>query len=86
MMNERKMNWSKKALEACFRLHSEMLVDDSFCGYEATKDDFDNLYREVHEIVRNELSDEADVVQVCETFYDYQLEITNGDREVCWFL
>ena len=75
-----------KALEATIALHKELLTDDAFDGYEGTKDDFDNLYKEVYVIVRDELPDEADIVQVCETFYDYQLEITNGDREVCWHL
>lgn len=78
--------FSQKALEACFVLHKEMLTGDDFFGYEGTKDDFDNLYNEVYEIVRNELPDDCYIDQVVNCFYDYQAEIQTGDRDVCWYL
>jgi hypothetical protein len=80
------MTVSQKALAACFELHNEMAADESFAGYEGDKEAFDNLYKEVYILVRDELPDDADVAYVCETFYDYQLEIANGDRDVCWYL
>ena len=85
-MNERNLMFDTKALEATIALHKELLPEEAFNGYEGTKEDFDLLYREIYEIVRNELPDEADIEQVVDCFFDYQLEIQNGDREVCWFL
>jgi hypothetical protein len=78
--------FEQTALAACFVLHNEMLNDESFAGYEGAKDDFDSLYKEVYTIVREELWDGVDVELVVETFYHYQTEIVNGERDVCWFL
>jgi hypothetical protein len=86
MMNEGNLMFNTKALEATIALHKELLADEGAAGYEGDKEAFDNLYKEVYIIVRDELPDDADVAYVCETFYDYQLEITNGDRDVCWYL
>lgn len=86
MMNETTMTFSQKALEACFVLHKQMLTDCCYAGYEGNKENFDNLYREVFIICRDELPDEADIDQVIETFHDYQLEQMNGDREIGWYL
>lgn len=75
------------ALQAAIQLHAELLADEGFAGYDGTKDAFDSLYRELFVIARDEVSLEIDPVnQVVDTFYDYQLEITEGQREVDWYL
>ena len=74
------------ALQAACALHKDLLGDDAFNGYDGTKKQFDNLYDELFIIARDEVSLEVEpMLQVIETFYDYQLEITNGDRECDWF-
>lgn len=75
------------ALAAACELHTELLRDLSFSGYDGTKEQFDDLYQELFIIARDEVSLEVlPVEQVIETFFDYQLEITTGDREVGWYL
>jgi hypothetical protein len=75
------------ALTATCHLHAELLADDSFAGYYGSKDAFDQLYSELFVIARDEVSLEVDPVdQVVETFYQYQLEIGEGQRQVDWYL
>ena len=81
-----KNNLLTKALEACFVLHKQLLDDCCYAGYGGTKDDFDTLYAEVYAIARDEVLDEADIDQICETFHEYQLEQMQGHREIGWYL
>ena len=75
------------ALTAICQLHIELLADEGFAGYDGTKDAFDSLYSELLVIARDEVSLEVDPVdQVVETFYQYQLEICEGQREIDWYL
>jgi len=75
------------ALTAACQLHTDLLPDEGFAGYDGTKAQFDALYRELFVIARDEVSLEIDPVdQVVDTFYDYQLEICNGERSVDWYL
>ena len=75
------------ALSASFRVHSEILGNESFVGYEGTKDQFDDLYNELFVIARDEVSLEVDPIdQIIETWYDYQNEIFEGHREPQWYL
>jgi hypothetical protein len=75
------------ALAAAFELHTELLHDPSFAGYDGTKEQFDDLYQELFIIARDEVSLEVEPVeQVIGTFFDYHLEIVSGDREVGWYL
>jgi hypothetical protein len=75
------------ALSASFRVHSEILGNESFVGYEGTKDQFDDLYNELYVIARDEVSLEVDPIdQIIETWYDYQNEICDGHRDVYWYL
>jgi hypothetical protein len=75
------------ALTATCQLHDELLADDGFAGYDGTKGAFDRLYSELFVIARDEVSLEVDPVdQVVETFYQYQLEIGEGQREIDWYL
>jgi hypothetical protein len=77
----------KLALEACFVLHTELQKSDTFSGYEGTKEDFDYLFQEVYVIARDEVSLEVEPVeQIVDTFYQYQLEIVAGDRQIYWYL
>ena len=74
------------ALTATCRLHPQLLNDECFLGYDGTKEQFDRLFQELFIIARDEVSLEVEpVVQVIETFYDYQLEITEGARDYDWF-
>ncbi len=75
-----------KALRASFQLHSELLDEACYAGYDGDKESFDRLFQEVFVICRDELPDDADVDYVCETFHDYQLEQMNGHREIGWYL
>lgn len=84
--NTKNHTYELSALSASFVLHNQLLTDCNYDGYEGSKSDFDNLYNQVLEIVRNELPDDADNDQIVETFHEYQLEIMNGDRDVCWYL
>lgn len=75
------------ALTATCRLHGELLADENFAGYDGTKDAFDRLYSELFVIARDEVSLEIEPVEmVVETFYVFQFEIGEGDREVDWYL
>lgn len=75
------------ALNAAVRLHPELLRNGDFPEYNGTKTAFDNLYRELFVIARDEVSLEADPVSmVVQTWYDYQQEIQFGARRADWFL
>jgi hypothetical protein len=81
-----KINLLNKALTATIQLHGELLGEACYAGYDGTKDDFDSLYAEVYAIARDEVPDEADIDQICETFHDYQLEQMQGHRDIGWYL
>jgi hypothetical protein len=81
-----KTDLSQKALAASFQLHSELLTECCYAGYDGDKEAFDRLYAEVFILCRDELPDDASVAYVCETFHDYQLEQMNGHREIGWYL
>jgi len=80
------MNYETKALEATIAIHNEIKNHDAFAGYEGNIDAFNTLYKEVYVIVRQELFDDADIEMVMETFFWYQSEIANGEREVDWHM
>ncbi len=74
------------ALTAACQLHAEMLNDDGFAGYDGTKEQFDFLYQELFVIARDEVSLEIEPLQqVIDTFFDYQVEISEGVRYFDWF-
>lgn len=75
------------ALSAACILHSQLLQDENFAGYDGTKSQFDDLYRQLFVIARDEVSLEIDPIgMVVETFYDYQTEIAQGVRDWDWYL
>ena len=76
----------QKTLSATILVHQQYLDCFSRCGYGADKEAFNSLYREVYAIVHEELPDDADLEQIVNLFDQYQLEITNGEREEDWFL
>jgi len=87
----RKTRIEQLALDATFKIHSELLrANDAFDNYDGTKEQFDRLYREVFIIARDEVSLEVEpiesITEIAETFYRYQLEIAQGYRDCCWFL
>ena len=74
------------ALAATVQLHEDLLECEAFAGYNGTKGAFDCLYRELFIIARDEVSLEVEPVdQVIETFFQYQLEIGDGERSPAWF-
>jgi hypothetical protein len=77
---------SQKALAASIQLHSELLNDACYAGYDADKESFDLLYAEVYVICRDELPVGASISEICETFHDYQLEQMDGVREIGWWM
>jgi hypothetical protein len=80
------MNQDQKALAATIAIHNQIQNDDAFAGYEGDIASFNNLYKEVDVIVRRELFDDADMDLTIETFFWYQSEIMDGEREVDWYL
>jgi hypothetical protein len=75
------------ALSASFRLHSAILGDEFFLGYEGTKEQFDDLYEELYVIARDEISlGVYPVDQIIDVWFTYQNEICVGDREPQWYL
>jgi hypothetical protein len=88
MANQLFKDMQDRALRATFALHDDMTgssAQSGFDGYNGTKEDFDRLFNEVFIITRDEVPDDAEVDQILETFYDYQLEILNGDRSDDWY-
>ena len=74
------------ALTAACQLHKDLLNSDGFEGYDGTKEQFDRLFQELFVIARDEVSLEIDPIsQVTETFWDYQTEISFGQRDSDWF-
>ena len=73
------------ALTEAITLHNELVNNDAFAGYDADKDAFDRLYKEVYIITRYELFDGADEEQIIETWFLYFEEILNGQRDCDWF-
>lgn len=84
-MNQTQLAYSQTALEATIAIHNSIKDDEFFAGYNGDIDAFNTLHAEVYAIVRYELFDGAEVDQVVETFYLYQTEIENGEREVDWY-
>ncbi len=77
------------ALEAAFQLHREMLAGDGFYGYDGSIDAFNRLAEECLYIVDNELSPMQQMNAVANTvewFYAIQAEISEGEREACYWM
>ena len=77
------------ALEAAFQLHREMLSGDGFYGYDGSINAFQNLAEECLYIVDNELSVEQGMNAVANTvewFYAIQAEISEGERDACYWM
>jgi hypothetical protein len=76
------------ALSAAIELHTTMLHDDAWMGYCGTKEGFDNLYQELFVIARDHVSSESNnvVEDTVNTFFEFQGEIAEAEREVDWFL
>ena len=70
---------------AC-RLHSELLADEGFAGYDGSKAQFDRLYAELLVIARDEIHPALlDEENLEETFYSFQAAIAAGDADPDWF-
>ena len=82
-MTPQKLN--EFALEATFALHDLIKDDECYCGYESTKEQFDDLYDQVMWLINNVLNlDCLDQESVIEGWNDMQLGVMNGEVEVDW--
>ena len=82
---ETTMNLNQFALEATFALHNVIKDDEMFCGYESTKEQFDDLYDQVLWLVNNVIhTDCLDQENVIENWQDMQLGVINGEVESDW--
>ena len=85
MMNETKMAKEQFILESAFALHDLIKDDDAFCGYESTKEQFDELYAQVVWLVNNVIHPDClDQENVIESWQDMQLGVINGEVETDW--
>ena len=70
-----------RALEAALILDRDLLADEGFAGYYG-EEMFESLQAEVYAIAETVES----VDDIVETFYQFQSEICEGDREVDWYM
>jgi hypothetical protein len=81
------MNQNLFILDATFALHNLIKTDESFNGYEATKEQFETLYDQVVWLIENQIHPEClDQENVIESWYDMQQGVMNGEVEVDWHL
>ena len=74
------------ALSCAVNLHQVLPTMDGFDGYDGTKAAFDRLFQELFIIARDEVSLEIEPInQVTDTFFEYQMEISAGDRSFDWY-
>jgi hypothetical protein len=72
-------------LETTFALHNLIKRDECFNGYEADKEQFDNLYDQVVWLVNNQIHPEClDQENVIASWYDMQEGVMNGEVEMDW--
>lgn len=74
------------ALKAAFALNEDLLISDAAWGYSGSKEDFDRIYHECLVIARDEIGSKKSIDEVLDAFWDIQMEIMNGNREVDWYL
>lgn len=81
------LHFEQLGLQAAIRLHAELLNDDGFFGYEGGLHDFNRLAQECTFIARKRIAEEiCPVTQIVETFYAYNDEIANGQRDCCYWM
>jgi len=76
----------QQALKASFALNNDLLTDNAAWGYDGSKEDFDRLFKEVLAIAWMEGVDPNSLDEICDTFWDVQLEVMNGERDCDWYL
>jgi len=86
MRNEKTtMNLNLFALEAAFALHNVIKDDESFAGYESTKEQFDVIYDQVQWLLTNAIHPDCwDIENVIGNWQDMELGVINGEVEVDW--
>lgn len=80
------LSLEKQALKAAFALHDDLLTVDAAWGYTGSKNDFDRLYSETRAIADMEGIDPDSLDEVCDAFWEIQLEVMDGKRAVDWYL
>ena len=74
------------ALNTACLMHSELLADEGFAGYDGSKDQFDRLFEELSVIARDEIHpDLLDEENLEATFYVFQEAVAAGDADADWF-
>jgi hypothetical protein len=74
------------ALEASFQLHREMLAGDGFYGYDGSIDAFQNLTQECLFIIEEQLIHDDNLDDVIYQFHLNQAEISEGERDACYWM
>ena len=87
MKNETTMKetYEQFVLESAFALHDLIKDDEAFCGYESTKEQFDDLYDQVVWLTNNVIHPDCLTLEnVIESWQDMQLGVMNGEVETDW--
>ena len=85
MKYETTLNQNKFILDTTFAIHKFIEDDEFFNGYEATKEQFDDLYNQVVWLVNNVTNPEwMDQENVIASWYDMQEGVMNGEVNVDW--
>jgi hypothetical protein len=85
MRNENTLDRNKFILDTTFAIHNLIKDDECFNGYEATKEQFDDLYNQVVWLVNNVINPEwMEQENVIANWYDMQEGVMNGEVEVDW--
>ena len=69
---------------AIIALDRDLRNDPSMCGYDGSEENFDRLQREILAI--SKLEGVFTHEQIVDKFWNINLEITEGKREVDWYL
>ena len=81
------LHFEQLGLQAAIRLHAELSNDDGFFGYDGGLDAFTRLAQECTFIARKRIAEEiCPVTQIVETFYGNHAEISDGQRDCCYWM
>jgi len=72
------------AIQAAAALNADLLTSNSAWGYNGTVEDFARLLQECHAIVKETFMPTLDTV--LDAYWDVQMEVMNGERNINWYL
>jgi hypothetical protein len=73
------------AIQAAVALNADLLTSDAAWGYNGSVEDFARLLQECHAIVTREVFLPT-LDTVLDAYWDIQMEVMNGDRNINWYL